>query len=70
MAPSLSRGGHKDFGEGSRPRIAPYHTVSVVVHHSKFRWLMSAVGLKQPICSIRTMPASHPRATKSLRRIN
>jgi hypothetical protein len=31
---------------------------------------MSAVGLKRPICSIRTMPASHPRATKSLRRIN
>ena len=45
MAPSLSRGGHKEFGEGGRPRIAPYHIVRVVVHHSKFRWLMSAKGL-------------------------
>jgi hypothetical protein len=26
MASSLSRGGHKEFGEGGRPRIAPYHS--------------------------------------------
>jgi hypothetical protein len=36
MASSLSRGGHKEFGEGAGPRIASYHTVNVVVHHSKF----------------------------------
>jgi hypothetical protein len=36
MVPSLSRGGHKEFGEGGRPRIAPYHTVRVVVHYGNF----------------------------------
>ena len=42
MVPSLSCGRHKELGEGGRPRIAPYHTVRVVVHYSNFRWPMSA----------------------------
>jgi len=56
MVPSLSRGGHKEFGEGGRPRIAPYHTVRVVVHHSKFRWLMWAT-----VYDGRAMSASPPK---------
>ena len=67
MTPSLSRGGHKEFGEGGRRRVAPYHTVSVVVHHGKFRWLMSAKGQERPICGGRAGPALPLKATKSLR---
>ena len=66
MAPSLSRGGHKEFGEGGKPRITPYHTVRVVVHHSKFRWLMSAKGHERPICGARAMSALPQKATGSL----
>ena len=29
----------KSSAREGRPRMAPYHTVRVVVHHSKFRWL-------------------------------
>ena len=58
MAPSLSRGGRKEFGEGGRPRITPYHTVRVVVHHGKFRWPMSAKGQERPICDGRATFAS------------
>ena len=61
MAPSLSRGGHKEFGEGGRPRIAPYHTVRVVVHHSKFRRLMSAKGLGSPRRSLAAVETSPPK---------
>ena len=60
MAPSLSRGGHKEFGEGGRQRIAPYHTVRVVVHHSKFRWRMSAEGQKPPRRSLAGAAAIPP----------
>src|SRR5262252_4185965 len=30
-----------------RPTLESYHTARAVVHHSKFRWLMSALGQKQ-----------------------
>jgi len=62
MAPNLPR----EFGEGDRPRIAPCHTVSVVVHHSKFGWLMSAKGHERPICGARAMSALPQKATGSL----
>src|SRR5262249_51051400 len=45
-----------------RPTLEPYHTASAVVHHSKFRWLMSALGHKRTSRPIRSMSALPPKA--------
>ena len=57
MVPRLSCGRHKELGEGGRPRIAPYHTVRVVVHYSNFRWPMSAKGHLLPCRSLASAAA-------------
>src|SRR6516165_3786551 len=45
-----------------RPTLEPYHTARAVVHHSKFRWLMSALGHKRTLEQLRAMSALPPKA--------
>src|SRR5215469_15663725 len=40
-----------------RPTLEFYHTARAVVHHSKFRWLMSALGQKRTFRWVKTMSA-------------
>src|SRR5262249_18434443 len=40
-----------------RPTLEPYLTAGTVVHHSKFTWLMSALGQKRTFSEVCTMSA-------------
>src|SRR5262249_22201122 len=46
-----------------RTTLEPYHTARAIVHHSKFRWLMSALGQKQTYAAQYGMSALPPKAT-------
>src|SRR6516225_9736895 len=61
-----------------RLTLEPYHTAGAVVHHSKFRWLMSALGQKRTSEYVWAMSAlppkadigTGPRSTQQLRQLS
>jgi len=49
-------------GRSLKQRVLPYHAVGRIMHHSKFRWLMSALGQKRTSRQVWSMSALPPKA--------
>ena len=49
-------------GRPFKQRVLPYHAVGCIMHHSKFRWLMSALGQKRTSRQVWSMSALPPKA--------
>jgi hypothetical protein len=65
MASSLSRGGHKELGEGAGRSSYPTTSKGSCCASQQICLPMTEMGQERPNCDGRGMSASRPKATES-----